>query len=135
MDSIAVQLRRHCGSGGTRFLDPTQLLFSSALDSVTPNISHLKCSGYSKGSQKKADSDQMGGLGRSWGCLHTGTGRSLALSLLTAVVLVLGRPEQSWFVLLVKRLVTHFWTFRVAVSEKAAEVPLKDPKLRAYGNL
>ena len=77
----------------------------------------------------------MGGLCRSWECWHTGTGRSLAPNLLKVVALLLARPGSLCFATLVKRLVSHLWAFRIAVSEEAAEVPLKDPKLRTYGNL
>ena len=90
-DSIAVLWRRHCGSGGTHCPDPRRLLFASAGDSGTPSISPLKSLAVQR-HPKNVDADQTGVLCRSWGCWRTGTGRSLALNLLTVVVLLLGPP-------------------------------------------
>ena len=90
-DSIAVLLRRHCDSGGTHCPDPRQPLFASDEDSATPSISPLKCLLVQR-QLKNVDADQTGVLCRSWGCWRTGTGRSLALNLLTVGVLLLGPP-------------------------------------------
>ena len=80
-----------------------------------------------------ANSDQMGCLCHSWVCWHIGTGRSLAQNLSKVLASALGRPEI--FALLRVGKITYLRAFGIAVSEKAAEVPLKDPKLRTYGNL
>ena len=150
-DSIAVSWRQRYGSDGKHCLGPRQILFGSDEGSETPNSAPLKSNegsvisqmdfrNYLKRELLDTEGDASIAAGRV-GVLELGNlwhriFWKLALQLSDSLEFLLKSSWSSWFNNWHHTIfVFYLGTFWVAVSEKTAEVPLKDSKLRTYGNL